>query len=100
MANLPIIHKTREDDVLECFLYPKFCYALNTDNITEAQLNEEIARYYQEIAPHTADYIWHRDALVFRPRTKQAMMLERILDNSMVIEGKFFAFRTYALMSH
>ncbi|KAK2588340.1 hypothetical protein KPH14_004356 [Odynerus spinipes] len=86
MANLSAMHKTREDDVLECFLYPKFCYTSNTDNVTETQLNEEIARYYQEIAPYTTDYIWHRDALVFRPRTKQAMMLERILENSMVIE--------------
>ncbi|KAI4487613.1 hypothetical protein M0804_005762 [Polistes exclamans] len=98
MANLPLLNKTRGDDILECFLYPKFCYSSNTDNITEAQLNEEITKYYEEIALYTTDYIWHRDALVFRPRTKQAMMLERILDNSMVIEDYQTVAHIYATL--
>ncbi|XP_050460727.1 protein ecdysoneless [Cataglyphis hispanica] len=86
MANIAVTHKAKEEDTLECFLYPKFCYASDPDAITEAKLSEEIAKYNEEIAPFIVDYIWHGDSLNFRPRTKQAMLLNRILEGSAVEE--------------
>jgi len=89
MANTTAItHKAKEDDILECFLYPRFCYASDPDAVTEMRLSEEIARYNEEIAPLIIDHIWHRDSLNFRPRTKQAMLLNRILEGSAVEEGE------------
>lgn len=90
MANPAVTHKAKEEDILECFLYPKFCYASDPDAVTEAKLSEEIAKYNEEIAPFITDYIWHGDSLNFRPRTKQAMLLNRILEGSAVEEGIYF----------
>lgn len=90
MANTVLTHKTREEDI-ECFLYPKFCYASDPDAVTEARLSEEIAKYNEEIAPFVTDYIWHCDSLNFRPRTKQAMLLNRTLEGSAVEEGEYLA---------
>ncbi|CAL1676047.1 unnamed protein product [Lasius platythorax] len=86
MANTAVTHKAKEEDILECFLYPKFCYASDPDAVTEAKLSEEIAKYNEEIALFIADHIWHGDSLNFRPRTKQAMLLNRILEGSAVEE--------------
>lgn len=89
MANAAAVtrNKTKGEDVLECFLYPKFCYASSDpDAVTETKLSEEIAKYNQEIAPLIARHIWHSDSLNFRPRTKQAMLLNRILEGSAVEE--------------
>lgn len=87
MANTTMLHKAKEEDVIEFFLYPKFCYASDPDAVTETKLSEEIAKYNDEIAPLIVDHIWHRDSLNFRPRTKQAMLLSRILEGSAVEEG-------------
>lgn len=95
MANTAIMHKTKEEDILECFLYPKFCYTSDPNAVTEANLSEEIVKYNEEIAPFIADHIWHSDSLNFRPRTKQAMLLNRILEGSAVEEGKFFIYICY-----
>lgn len=92
MANAAAVtrNKTKGEDVLECFLYPKFCYASSDpDAVTETKLSEEIAKYNQEIAPLIARHIWHSDSLNFRPRTKQAMLLNRILEGSAVEEGEW-----------
>lgn len=91
MANAMHAHKTKEEDIMECFLYPKFCYASDPDAVTEARLSEEIAKYDEEIASFVTDHIWHRDSLSFRPRTKQAMLLNRTLEGSAVEEGEYFA---------
>ncbi|EFN75871.1 protein ecdysoneless [Harpegnathos saltator] len=86
MANTTVMHKAKEEDILECFLYPKFCYTTDPDAVTEATLIEEIAKYNAEIAPLIVDHIWHCDSLNFRPRIKQAMLLNRILEGSAVEE--------------
>lgn len=88
MANVVLTHKTKEEDIMECFLYPKFCYVSNPDAVTEVRLSEEIAKYNEEIAAFVADHIWHSDSLNFRPRTKQAMLLNRTLEGSAVEEGE------------
>lgn len=88
MANTAVVHKTKEEDVIECFLYPKFCYVGDPEAVTEETLSEEIAKYNAEIDPLIADHIWHCDSLDFRPRTKQAMLLNRIFEGSAVEEGK------------
>lgn len=90
MANTAVVHKTKEEDILECFLYPKFCYMTDPEAVTEATLSEEIVKYNAEIAPFIADHIWHCDSLNFRPRTKQAMLLNRILEGSAVEEGRYY----------
>lgn len=90
MANAVLTHKAKEEEVIECFLYPKFCYASDPDAVTEARLSEEIAKYNEEIAQFVADHIWHCDRLNFRPRTKQAMLLNRTLEGSAVEEGEYF----------
>lgn len=90
MANAVPTHKTKEEDIMECFLYPKFCYACDPDAVTESRLGEEIAKYNEEVASFVADHIWHSDSLNFRPRTKQAMLLNRTLEGSAVEEGEYF----------
>lgn len=82
------ISKIKEDDVLECFLYPKICYTNPSENVTEEMLLQEIAKFNEEIAPYVKDYIWHSDPLIFRPRTKQALLLEKLVENVTTIEGK------------
>ncbi|XP_076245284.1 ecdysoneless cell cycle regulator [Calliopsis andreniformis] len=78
--------KIREDDVLECFLYPKICYTNPPEDVTEEALLEEIAKFNEHIAQYVKDYIWHSDSLIFRPRTKQALLLEKVIENSMTVE--------------
>ena len=92
MANAMFTHKIKVEDTIECFLYPKFCYASDPDAVTEARLSEEIAKYNEEIASFVGDHIWHSDSLNFRPRTKQAMLLNRTLEGSAVEEGGYFYF--------
>jgi len=92
MANAMFTHKTKVEDTIECFLYPKFCYASDPDAVTEARLSEEIVKYNEEIASFVCDHIWHSDSLNFRPRTKQAMLLNRTLEGSAVEEGEYFNF--------
>ncbi|XP_015587367.1 protein ecdysoneless [Cephus cinctus] len=79
MANT-VTSRNREDDVLECFLYPKFCYDPNSEQVTETTLFEEIEKYKKEIAKYTDNYIWHRDPLVFCPKTKRGILLEKVLE--------------------
>ncbi|XP_011862629.1 PREDICTED: protein SGT1 homolog ecdysoneless [Vollenhovia emeryi] len=86
MAYAAPTHKAKEEDIMECFLYPNFCYASDPDAVTEARLSEEIAKYNGEIAPLVADHIWHSGSLCFRPRTKQTMLLNRTLEGSAVEE--------------
>lgn len=92
MANMAIVHKAKEEDILECFFYPKFCYMGDPEAVTEATLNEEIEKYNAEIASFIDDHIWHNDSLNFRPRTKQAMLLNRIFEGSAVEEGKYYIY--------
>ncbi|XP_011496388.1 PREDICTED: protein SGT1 homolog ecdysoneless [Ceratosolen solmsi marchali] len=75
--------RPREDDTLECFLYPRFCYCLNTDQITEEMLNSEIQMFKQDIELYVKDYLWHRDPLVFDVRTKQTLQFDCIIENSL-----------------
>jgi hypothetical protein len=79
--------RPREDDVLECFLYPRFCYSLNTDQITEDMLREEINKFKQDVEPYVKDYLWHRDALTFNIRTKQALQFDIIIEDSLKTMG-------------
>lgn len=80
------ISKVKEDDVLECFLYPKICYTKPLITITEEILIQEIIKFNEEIASYIENYIWHNDNLIFRPRTKQALLLEKLVENSTIIE--------------
>ncbi|XP_076636947.1 ecdysoneless cell cycle regulator isoform X1 [Colletes latitarsis] len=76
----------KEDDLLECFLYPKICYTRPLETITEEVLSQEIEKFNKEIALYVEDYIWHSDTLTFHPRTKQALLLEKLVDSSTNIE--------------
>ncbi|XP_043518607.1 protein ecdysoneless [Frieseomelitta varia] len=80
------ISKVKEDDVLECFLYPKICYTKSSETITEEILLREIEKFNKEITPYVEGYIWHNDNLIFYPRTKQALLLEKLLENSTIVE--------------
>ncbi|KAK9306451.1 hypothetical protein QLX08_002948 [Tetragonisca angustula] len=80
------IPKVKEDDVLECFLYPKICYTKSSETITEEILLREIEKFNKEITPYVEGYIWHNDNLIFYPRTKQALLLEKLIENSTIIE--------------
>ncbi|KAL7299746.1 hypothetical protein TKK_0007496 [Trichogramma kaykai] len=74
--------RPREDDVLECFLYPRFSYTLSADQVTEDALRQEIAAYEKDCKPYVKDYLWHRDGLEFRPRTKQALQFESVVEGT------------------
>ena len=76
------IPKVKEDDVLECFLYPKICYTKPSIAITEEILLQEITKFNEVIAPYIEGYIWHNDNLIFHPRTKEALLLEKLIENS------------------
>lgn len=80
--------KIKEDDVLECFLYPKVCYTQPPETITEEILLQEIEKFNEVIAPYVKNYIWHSDELTFHPRTKQALLLEKLIESSSVSGGK------------
>ncbi|CAL7950929.1 unnamed protein product [Xylocopa violacea] len=80
------VTKVKEDDMLECFIYPKICYSKPSEIITEEILLEEIAKFDEAIAPYIEDYIWHSDSLIFHPRTKQALLLEKLIENSTTID--------------
>ena len=88
MATTGQLRPPRQDDVLECFLYPKFCFSSNPEQVTEELLVEEIAKFSQVIDKYTNNYIWHRESLVLRPRTKQALLLDRVLEGSTVTDGE------------
>lgn len=66
--------------MLEVFLYPKCCFILNPDEISEDLLKEEIQRYNDEINEFTNNFIWHRDNLSFQPRTKQVLLFDNSFD--------------------
>lgn len=87
MANTTQIKVPKGDDVLEVFLYPRFCYSLDSEQVTEEMLIEEINKYNQEIEVYTNDYVWHRDSLKFRPRTKQALLFDNLFESSGTIAG-------------
>lgn len=89
MATTGQLRNPRQDDVIECFLYPKFCFTSNPEEITETLLTDEISKFSQVIDKYTNDYIWHRDSLVFRPRTKQALLLDKVFEGSSITDGKF-----------
>ncbi|XP_029053977.1 protein ecdysoneless [Osmia bicornis bicornis] len=78
--------KIKEDDVLECFLYTKVCYTQPPETITEEILLQEIEKFNEVIAPYVKNYIWHSDELTFHPRTKQALLLEKLIESSSVSE--------------
>lgn len=84
------IPKVKEDDVLECFLYPKICYTKTSVTITEEILLQEITKFNEVIAPYIEGYIWHNDNLIFHPRTKEALLLEKLIENSTTVGGKTF----------
>lgn len=75
----------QDDDTLECFLYPKYCYT-SPDTIDESILNDEIKKYTKVIDSYTKDYIWHRDKLVFHPRTKHGQLLEKVVHSGVVAD--------------
>lgn len=76
MANSANLKKPKGEDIFECFLYPKCCLITNPDEISENLLLEEIKKFKEKIAEFTNDYIWHRDELVFQPRTKNSLLFE------------------------
>nr|XP_003702523.1 PREDICTED: protein SGT1 homolog ecdysoneless [Megachile rotundata] len=78
--------KPKEDDILECFLYPKICYTKPPETVTEEMLLQEIEKFNEAIAPYVKDYIWHSSELIFRPRTKQALLLEKLVEGSVSLE--------------
>lgn len=80
------ILKVKEDDVLECFLYPKICYTKSSETVTEEILLREIEKFNEEITPYLEGYIWHNDNLIFYPRTKQALLFEKLIENSTIVE--------------
>lgn len=82
--------KTAEEDVIECFLYPKCCYTLDAEDVTKALLNEEINKFNEAIESFTKDYIWHRDSLEFYPRTKQALLIDGFIEGSTALSGRNF----------
>ncbi|XP_058793583.1 protein ecdysoneless [Phymastichus coffea] len=83
MQNITIQPKRpREDDVLECFLYPRFCYTLNPDEVSDDMLSQEIQTFQKDIEPFVKDYLWHRDGLKFQARTKQALQLDSVVEGS------------------
>lgn len=84
--------RPREDDVLECYLYPRFSYTLNPEQVTDEMLAEEVEKYNCEVEAFVKDYLWHRDSLVFRPRTKQALQFESLIEGSSRATGNVFFF--------
>ncbi|CAD1479966.1 unnamed protein product, partial [Heterotrigona itama] len=86
MACTKIPRRVKEDDVLECFLYPKICYARSSETVTEEILSREIEKFNEEIAPYVEGYIWHNDNLIFYPRTRQALLLEKLVESSTIVE--------------
>ena len=74
--------RPREDDVLECFLYPRFCYSLNPDQVTEDMLREEINKFNEDVEAYIKNYLWHRDTLTFQAKTKQFLQLESLAESS------------------
>jgi len=82
--------RPREDDVLECHLYPRFCYSLNPDEVTESMLHGEIEKYQKEVDTYVQGYLWHRDNLTFRPRIKQALQFESVVEGKSKSSGKLF----------
>ena len=81
MANTEV-YNAKSDDVLECFLYPQFCFTTNPEQVTEELLHQEIEKYNEKIEIYTRKYIWHRDSIQFYPRTKRSLLLEAILKGS------------------
>ncbi|KZC11544.1 Protein SGT1 like protein ecdysoneless [Dufourea novaeangliae] len=80
------ITKIKEDDFLECFLYPKVCYTQPSETITEEILLQEISKFNEEIASFVEGYIWHSDRLILRPRTKQVLLLKKLMENLSTVE--------------
>lgn len=80
--------RPQDEDIIECFLYPKCCYTMCPDNITESMLNDEINKYMSTIVKYTNDHLWHRDSLTFHPRTKQALLLDQVIQSSGIPTGK------------
>ncbi|XP_008543251.1 protein ecdysoneless [Microplitis demolitor] len=89
-------NRVQNEDTLECFLYPKFCYSMETDSVSETILNEEINKYNEFINKFTNDYLWHHDSLVFHPRTKQAIVLNQMLHTSTVSQESSLVPHIYA----
>ncbi|XP_012278472.1 protein ecdysoneless [Orussus abietinus] len=86
MANIGGVRRPREDDVLECFFFPRVCYTSNPENVSEGELLQEISKLNQEINQFTEGYIWQRDSLIFRPKTRQMLLLDKVLSGSSVTE--------------
>lgn len=78
---------TKEDDFVECFLFPTFCYE-STEETTRDLLTSEINKFNNEIEKYTKDYMWHRDSLAFQPRSKNEMLLDKELRGVTESEGK------------
>lgn len=84
MAGTTQAKRPREDDVLECYLYPRFCYSspAGGEQVTEAMLREECRKYEAEVRSYCDGYLWHRDSLSFRPRTRQALQFDSVIEGS------------------
>lgn len=76
------VKRPREDDVLECYLYPRFCYSLSADQVTEDMLKSEIENFKKDVEPFVKNYQWHRDNLSFQFRTKQALQFDNVIEGS------------------
>ncbi|XP_046733783.1 protein ecdysoneless [Diprion similis] len=76
---------TREDDFVECFLFPHLCYK-STEEISQDELVSEINKYNNHISMYTREYIWHRDSLGFQARTKNIIQLNKELDGGARVE--------------
>ncbi|XP_012259506.2 protein ecdysoneless [Athalia rosae] len=75
------------DDFVECFFFPRFCYQSKED-VSEELLTSEVVRFNNVIEEYTKHYMWHRDSLVFYPRTKHIMFLQKQLESSIELEGQ------------
>lgn len=76
------IQRVRDDDFVECFLFPSFCYNNTKEPVSRNLLISEIEKFNKEIDKYTKDYMWHRDFLVFQPMTKNFILLNEKLQGA------------------
>ncbi|XP_011311476.1 protein SGT1 homolog ecdysoneless-like, partial [Fopius arisanus] len=70
--------KSQEEDILSCYLYPKFSYT-TPETVDLPTLTEEIKKYNDYLETITKSYMWHCDTPVFHPRTKSIQLLDSVL---------------------
>lgn len=88
MANASAMTK-KDNDMVECYIYPKICYTLCEKEITDTMLNEEIVKINEKLSIFTDEYMWHRESLIFHPKTKQMLLLDQIIESSTLLTGQY-----------